>query len=196
MKAFEEQALGWIHPPKHSQVTPGKIVIETDPGTDFWQRTYYGFRNDNAHGLLCAVEGDFSFTAMTRFDSKVRFDQCGILLYEDSDNWAKASIEFENDAFQRLGSVVTNRGYSDWATTDIPASVKAMSYRLSRRGMDFCFECAGEGEPFKQMRIFHFWAGEGPVHVGLYACSPGQSRFHAEFTGMRLEPCLWEAHEA
>nr|WP_276307057.1 hypothetical protein [Brachyspira sp. G79] len=29
----------------------------------------------------------------------------------DSENWFKASIEYENKDYQRLGSVVTNNGY-------------------------------------------------------------------------------------
>ena len=29
-------------------------------------------------------------------------------MYLDSDNWAKASIEFEDGKIQRLGTVVTN----------------------------------------------------------------------------------------
>ena len=66
----------------------------------------------------------FSFTVKTEFDSKNRFDQCGIVMYLDSENWLKASIEYENQSFQHLGSVVTNNGYSDWATTEIPANVK------------------------------------------------------------------------
>ena len=33
--------------------------------------------------------------------------------------------------FNDWGSVVTNHGYSDWATTDIPAGVKEMWYRLT-----------------------------------------------------------------
>lgn len=72
----------------------------------------------------------FSFTVKTEFDSKNRFDQCGIVMYLDSENWLKASIEYENQSFQHLGSnlgsVVTNNGYSDWATTEIPANVKSM----------------------------------------------------------------------
>ena len=55
---------------------------------------------------------------------KNRFDQCGIVMYLDSENWLKASIEYENQSFQHLGSVVTNNGYSDWATTEIHANVK------------------------------------------------------------------------
>lgn len=40
-------------------------------------------------------------------------------MYLDSENWLKVSIEYENEKFQHLGSVVTNNGYSDWATTEI-----------------------------------------------------------------------------
>lgn len=53
----------------------------------------------------------FSFIVKTEFDSKARFDQCGIVVYLDSENWMKASIEYENEQYQRLGSVVTNHGY-------------------------------------------------------------------------------------
>ena len=53
--------------------------------------------------------------------------------FTDSDNWLKGSVEFENAQFRHLGSVATNNGYSDWATTAIPADVKTMWYRFSRR---------------------------------------------------------------
>lgn len=52
---------------------------------------------------------------------------------------------------ERLGSVVTNHGYSDWATTDISSDIKAMWYRFSRRGSDYCIECSQDGISFKQM---------------------------------------------
>lgn len=61
----------------------------------------------------------FSFIVKTEFESKHRFDQCGVVMYLDSENWLKGSIEYENEEFQHLGSVVTNNGYSDWATTAI-----------------------------------------------------------------------------
>lgn len=194
MNSFDTAKCTWQNPPKASKITPDRISIVTDPRTDFWQRTYYGFQNDNAHALTLPVSGDFSFTVHTSFDSKLQFDQCGIALYQDSDNWCKASIEYENADWQRLGSVVTNHGYSDWATRDIPAAVRRMSYRLSRRGMDFCFECAEDGVSFAQMRIFHLFEGGGEVNIGVYACSPGESSFTAEFTGLNLGPCLWKAH--
>ena len=148
----------WIYEPKEYNLSDVKLMIKTEPKTDFWQRTYYGFQNDNAPALLIHTsEKYFSFSVKTQFNSKHRFDQCGVIIYQDSDNWFKASIEYENENYQRLGSVVTNHGYSDWATTDIPAKQKEMYYRLSRRGSDYCIENSYDGIHYKQMRIFHLF---------------------------------------
>ena len=151
---FESKNCEWVRQPKRATVTDDRIEIITEPHTDLWQRTYYGFRNDNAPVLQMRTdEKFFSFTVKTEFESKRRFDQCGVAIYLDGDNWLKASVEYENDEFQRLGSVVTNDGYSDWATTDIPAGIKAVWYRLSRRNSDYCIESSFDGVEFKQMRI-------------------------------------------
>ena len=193
---FEKDTVFWINQPASSAWTADGLAITTQPGTDLWQRTYYGFRNDNAPMLLTrTAEQYFSFTVRTDFDSKRRFDQCGVIVYQDSDNWLKASIEYENERFQRLGSVVTNNGFSDWATTDIPAAQRFMSYRLSRRESDFCVECAEDGVYFRQMRIAHLFAGAGEIQIGVYACSPEQSSFEARFSGISFGPCQWQAHK-
>lgn len=193
---FPTGELSWINQPNLFTIETDAITITTEPGTDFWQRTYYGFRNDNAHALVLPLPVDFSLSVKTHFDTKKMFDQCGVVIYQDCDNWFKASIEYENDEYQRLGSVVTNHGYSDWATTDIPADIKEMHYRLSRRGADFCIEHSLDGSHFKQMRIFHLFSAEGSIAVGFYACSPLDSSFTAVFSAIKLGECLWPAHHA
>ena len=201
----------WVHPPQKHLISPDVVEIVTEPGTDFWQRSYYGFRNDNAPALLLQSDTNFTFTAHVAFDYKRQFDQCGLIIYLDSENWFKASIEYEGEDFSRLGSVVTNRGYSDWATTNIPTTA-SMWYRLSRRGPDFLIESCTDGQHFEQMRVFHLhFLGETTeemgkqnpplpakqaVRFGLYACSPLDSSFTARFSNLKMENCLWQAHSA
>ena len=194
---FDTTKLVWTRAPRSYDIQPERIAITTDPHTDLWQRTYYGFRNDNAPVLLMQTEEEFfSFVVKTDFSSShQRFDQCGVVVYLDSDNWLKGSIEYENEEYQRLGSVVTNHGYSDWATTDIAACVKSMWYRLSRRRSDYCLECSADGVTFRQMRICHLHEGSGTIRFGIYACSPEESSFEAIFTDMALTQCLWQAHD-
>lgn len=196
MGNFVGENLYWIRKPENVVMEENRIEVHTEPGTDLWQRTYYGFQNDNAPVLQAETsEKYFSFVVKTYFESEHRFDQCGIVIYLDSENWLKASVEYENDEYQRLGSVVTNHGYSDWATTDIPASVKEMWYRLSRRESDYCIECSLDGVNFKQMRICHLWEGAGEISFGIYACSPENSTFKAVFTDMEIGECMWQAHK-
>lgn len=186
----------WIYPPKQYSVTADEIIIKTEPHTDLWQRTYYGFCNDNAPMLQWSTKEEyFSFSVKTQFATKRRFDQCGIVMYLDSDNWLKASIEYQDGKIQRLGSVVTNHGYSDWATTDIPSEVDTMWYRLSRRGSDYCIECSYDGVEYRQMRICHVWEGMGEVRFGVYACSPEDSSFEAKFSLLEVSECKWFAHQ-
>ncbi len=136
----------------------------------------------------------FSFIVKTDFtQSSHRFDQCGIVMYLDSENWLKASVEYENESFAHLGSVVTNHGYSDWATTAISADVKTMWYRLSRREDDYCIECSRDGIAFSQMRVCHMWEGAGEISFGIYACSPEDSSFKAVFTDMQMTPLRVES---
>lgn len=194
---FDVENLMWTRPPRDFTITPSEIRVTTEPHTDLWQRTYYHFRNDNAPVLQLATREEyFSFIVKTDFtDASHRFDQCGVVVYIDSENWLKASVEYENDVFQHLGSVVTNGGYSDWATTEIPAGVHTMWYRLSRRESDFRIECSLDGVRYQQMRVCHLAAATGELRFGLYACSPEGSRFTAIFTDMRVIPCQWQAHE-
>ena len=188
---FEFKNPQWTRQPMDFEIRDDSIEIITAPHTDLWQRTYYHFRNDNAPVLQVSTqEKYFSFTVKTTFESKHRFDQCGVVLYLDSDNWLKASIEYENEQFQHLGSVVTNHGYSDWATTAIPAEIKSMWYRLSRREDDFCIECSQDGVNFSQMRVCHLWEGKGEIRFGIYACSPEDSSFKATFTELQVSECM------
>ncbi len=52
MKQFVKENLYWIKELENYEITDDKVTIISKPCTDLWQRTYYGFQNDNAH-FLC-----------------------------------------------------------------------------------------------------------------------------------------------
>ena len=187
----------WINEPDKYKITKSSITIHTNPETDFWQRTYYGFRHNNAHAFVFPIDTkNFTFTVQAQWQPRKLFDQCGIILYEDPDNWFKASVEYDNEKYSRLGSVVTNLGFSDWATTDIESSVNKISYRLSCRNQDFLLESSMDGEHFNQMRIFHMHLPIARLNIGIYACSPLQSSIQAKFSNFHLGSCMWEPYSS
>ena len=89
MKKFADTEFKWFHEPKQFLIKPEIIEITTEPNTDYWQRTYYGFQNDKAPILYTQLENDFTFEVKTVFKFSKLYDQCGIMIYQDSDNWFK-----------------------------------------------------------------------------------------------------------
>jgi regulation of enolase protein 1 (concanavalin A-like superfamily) len=77
----------WINKPKKFDITDDSVIITTDPNTDLWQRSFYGFRNDNAPALLLESAENFTFTGCVTFNYQSLFDQCGLIIYLDSENW-------------------------------------------------------------------------------------------------------------
>lgn len=84
----------------------------------------------------------------------------------------------------KLGSVVTNNGFSDWASTDVDASIKSMWFRFSRRESDFCIENSFDGVSYNQKRICHMFNASTIIPFGIYACS-------AEDSSLRQYLRLW-----
>jgi len=184
----------WLNEPKVSRFGAG-LEIVTDARTDFWQRTHYGFQRDDGHALLTRLRGDFALTTHVRYQPQTQYDQCGLMIRIDSNYWIKASTEFENEAHSRLGSVVTNRGYSDWATQDVLSSHTEMWYRISRRGPDYLIEASFDGARWLQLRIAHLHKQADTVLAGVYACSPIGGQFHCRFTELAIGESAWGGGE-
>jgi uncharacterized protein len=185
----------WLHDP-HEVAFDRGLAVTTRAQTDFWQRTHYGFRRDDGHALLTARSDDLAVETRVEFSPRARYDQCGLMVRLDAENWIKASVEYEDEALSRLGCVVTNLGYSDWSTQDLSSSVRSIGHRISRRGSDFLVEWSGDGATWHQSRVAHLHAlaPGGEVQVGLYACSPVGDRFECRFLYLDLGDCTWPQH--
>jgi len=183
----------WMNRPPHT-TCKGGLHIRTAPDTDFWQRTHYGFRRDSGHFLHRGVRGDFTLETQVSFEPTAQYDQCGVMVRVDGGNWIKASVEFEDAAIGRLGSVVTSGGYSDWASQDIASSIGRVEWRMSRRGDDFLVEARLPAATWQQLRVCHLHEAGETLLAGLYACSPTGAGFACTFESLRIGPCTWPAH--
>ncbi|MEA3337034.1 MAG: DUF1349 domain-containing protein [Chloroflexota bacterium] len=184
-------AFRWLNEPLAYSTGQG-LTLMTRPETDFWQGTHYGFRRDNGHCLLTSIQGDFTLETRTEFAPVAQYDQCGLMVRVDSANWIKCSLEYENSSLSRLGSVVTNGGFSDWATQDITTPVYTISYRISKSGQDFLIEYSWDGESWYQMRITHLANCPESLDAGLYACSPVGEGFQCTFEYLATGENQWD----
>ncbi len=180
----------WFNEPIQYQFGSG-LEIYTDEKTDFWQNTHYGFQRDDGHCLLTRLTGDFSLITQVESRPREQYDQCGPMVRVDRENWIKVSTEYENENCSRLGSVVTNLGYSDWATQDIPSSHTEMWYRISKNGSDFLLENSYDGQSWLQLRITHLHKVSAQFEVGVYACSPIGKEFWCRFKLLEISQNEW-----
>ena len=182
----------WFNEPVHYRLGNG-LEILTDEKTDFWQNTHYGFQRDDGHCLFIKQSGDFSLTTHAEFHPREKYDQCGLMVRIDSQNWIKVSMEYESQHVSRLGSVVTNLGYSDWATQDVRSDRHEMWYRISKRGSDFLLENSQDGQTWHQMRIAHLHKQAGYYEIGVYACSPIGRDYQCCFKTLEISENTWQA---
>jgi regulation of enolase protein 1 (concanavalin A-like superfamily) len=179
------KAFHWFNEPTRYQLGSG-LEIFTDEKTDFWQNTHYGFQRDDGHCLFTSQAGDFTLVTQVEFRPQEKYDQCGLMVRIDRENWIKVSTEYESKECSRLGSVVTNLGYSDWATQDIPSIHRKMWYRISKNGSDFLLENSYDGQTWLQLRITHLHKVSEHYEVGVYACSPIGKDFWCRFKSLEI----------
>jgi uncharacterized protein len=180
----------WLNKPKAYSFKNG-INLTTRKNTDFWQKTHYGFQSDDGHCLLTKLTNDFSIETKVSFTAKNKYDQAGLIVRIDENNWIKCSTEYEDNTTSRLGSVVTNEGYSDWATTDISSNITTMFYKISKRGCDFLIENSYDGKEWSQIRITHLKNAANFLYAGIYTCSPLGEDFLSNFHYITLDKNSW-----
>lgn len=183
--------LRWYCEPARWSVEPIRRCLRVEPngGTDFWQKTHYGFEADNGHLFFAEVAGDFILTTQVCFQPVHQYDQAGLMVRLSPSCWLKTAVEHEPDGPSRLGAVATNQGYSDWSTQDFPASGNVVELRIHRKGSDYLVEAAAANHDWKQIRLAHLHEDRdgAPVAAGLYACSPKGAGFVAEFSCLCID---------
>jgi len=101
----------WFNDPASSKREGGKLFISSRPKTDFWRKTFYGYVTDNGHFLHLPVQGNFVFEARVNGQYAALYDQAGLMVRADAENWVKCGTEFVDGV--RHASVVFTRDFSD-----------------------------------------------------------------------------------
>jgi uncharacterized protein len=166
---FDEYA--WHNAPPHWSFEGGVLRFVTAAETDFWNNTHYGFRHTNGHLFGRSVEGDFSAEAMFSARYAKLYDQAGVMLRVDDDNWLKTGIEY-TDGMPHLSVVVTRNDQSDWSVIPLPAATMSeMHVRLTRHGSALRVQYRWGDMEWAMARLA-FLDMPKTIMVGPTACSP------------------------
>lgn len=186
----------WTNPPVTARPDGTDLVVEAAEGSDYWQRTLYGFRHGSGHALLApwdeaaAIEVTFRLSGFDHL-----YDQAGLMLWRDDTHWVKAGVEI-NDGVPHLGAVVTD-GWSDWSLAPVPDWMgAAVTIRASRHADAVVIRARVEGGPWRTVRVARF-GGAGSAtatadaraataaFAGPFTCAPTRAGLTVAFTAWR-----------
>jgi regulation of enolase protein 1 (concanavalin A-like superfamily) len=163
----------------------GNLRFETCNNTDFWQDTWYGFRRDSGHFLGLQAPSDFSSTISFEAQYKELYDQAGIMMRVNANNWIKAGIEF-SDGVTNFSTVVTRDGKSDWSVIASPGLSGVQQVRLTRVRDSVLLHFLTKDQVWQLMRLTAFCTRE--AKVGPMACTPERSGLSVTVSKFTIAP--------
>ncbi|GAA3439450.1 DUF1349 domain-containing protein [Kutzneria kofuensis] len=172
----------WLNEPK-SWSAAETLTVQTDPDTDFWRTTHYGFIRDTGHVFAREVSGDFRLRTSFAGAYTHQYDQAGAMLRIDAENWIKTGIELV-DGHQQA-SVVVTRGLSDWSVTPIP-DAERISIEIERSGDAVTVRYGlDEAEPTTMLRLAYYPPAV-PTLAGVMCASPDGPGYSVTFDRLEL----------
>ena len=176
----------WLNEPENVRFEETGMRVVAKCRTDFWNCVRYDFIKDDGHFFFCYAVDDFCCDLNWEFEKAELFDQCGIMLRIDENNWFKASVMYENEKVPMLATSMTTNGLSDLATVPLPVGIKRVWYRLKRYKGCYIASYSLDGENYVQMRKFYLLYDTDEVKVGAYICSPQHEDFEAVLRGVEM----------
>ena len=171
----------WLNAPAKSQVASDRLLIKTDAQTDFWRETHYGFIHSNGHALLFDTPEMFvcEVTFSGRFVSK--YEQAGLLLWENENRWIKAGIE--NAGGRTNLAVVVTDGRSDWSLAAADSAATDWTIRITATDNAVIVHARSLGE-WQILRVSSFVACG--ARIGPMACSPLNEGLQVTFSSFSI----------
>lgn len=168
----------WYNEPAEWNVTANTLSMKVTPKSDYWRLSHYGFTVDDAPFLYTERGGEFEVKAKITAKYQNRFDQAGIMLRIDHENYIKAGIEYVDGKYN-LSTVVTHRT-SDWSIIPIEKEIPYIWIKAVRRLDAVEFFYSFDDKKYTMMR--NAWLQDNhPVRVGVMAASPDGNGFQATF---------------
>ena len=160
----------WFNEPEQWKIKDNTLTMSVTPQTDYWRISHYGFTVDDAPFLYSLRGGEFEVKVKISGDYKTRFDQSGLMLRTDNENYIKAGIEFVDGKYN-LSTVVTHHT-SDWSIIPLDKPVKFVWIKAVRRLDAVEIFYSFDDKEYTMMR--NAWLQDNhPVMVGIMAASPG-----------------------
>lgn len=178
------ECMQWFNEPEQWEISDNSLTMDVTPQSDYWRISHYGFTVDDAPFLYTLRGGEFEVKVKISGDYKTRFDQSGLMLRIDHENYIKAGIEFVDGKYN-LSTVVTHHT-SDWSIIPLEEPVKYVWIKAVRRLDAVEIFYSFDDKNYTMMR--NAWLQDNcPVMVGVMGACPDGNGFTAKFENFTIK---------
>ena len=177
----------WLNPPENWSADGAQLRVTTDANTDFWRKTSYGFIRDSGHFFGSGIEGDFTAQLHVSAQYAALYDQAGLMVRIDAENWIKCGVEFSDG--QLLLSTVLTADTSDWAVSLAPAMPDGFWLRVTVEQGAIRVQYSTDGKLWPLLRLAPFPVASRYL-VGPMCCTPERAGLEVVFSQFSTGPAL------
>lgn len=178
------EKMQWFNEPSQWEIKDKKLTLFATPQSDYWRIAHYGFTVDDAPFLYTTYGGEFEAKVKITGDYRERYDQAGMMIRIDHENYIKTGIEYVDGKYN-LSAVVTHHT-SDWSVITLDRAVPFIWIKAIRRLDAIEIYYSYDDQTYTLMRIA--WMQDNtPVQVGLMAASPDGQGFQASFEHFQVK---------
>ncbi|MDE5812576.1 MAG: DUF1349 domain-containing protein [Muribaculaceae bacterium] len=177
------EKMNWFNEPESWQIDGDRLIMDVTPKSDYWRISHYGFTVDDAPFYYAEYGGEFEAKVKITGDYKVRFDQAGMMIRLDHENYIKTGIEFVDGKYN-LSTVVTHTT-SDWSVIALDRPVDSIWIKAVRRLDAVEIFYSFDDKEYFMMR--NAWVeANHPVRIGMFAACPDGNGFRATFSNFKV----------
>ena len=174
----------WFNEPTKWEIKNNSLTMNVTPQSDYWRVSHYGFTVDDAPFLYTMRGGEFEVKVKVTGDYTARFDQAGLMLRIDHENYIRAGIEFVDGKYN-LSTVVTHHT-SDWSIIALDRPVPFVWIKAVRRLDAIEVFYSFDDVTYTLMR--NAWMPDNhPIMVGVMAACPDGNGFKARFDNFSIK---------
>lgn len=178
------EKMQWFNEPENWNIENETLTMDVTPQSDYWRISHYGFTVDDAPFLYTTRGGEFEVKVKISGEYKERFDQAGLMIRIDKENYIKTGIEFVDGKYN-LSTVVTHTT-SDWSVIELDEPVEFVWIKAVRRLDAVEIFYSFDDKNYTMMR--NCWLQDNtPVMVGMMAACPDGKGFKATFCDFKIK---------
>lgn len=177
------EKMQWFNEPENYSIRNGVLEMQVPAQTDFWRIAHYGFTVDDGPFLYAVYGGEFEAKIKVSGEYETRFDQAGMMIRLDHENYVKFGIEFVDGKFN-ISAVVTHHT-SDWSVIRLDEPVPHLWLKAVRRLDAIELFYGFDDREYTMMRTL--WMQDNcPLQVGPVAACPDGQGFKARFSDFKV----------